>query len=49
VFATDVELVADVPMSDVAQPEGPKTTISHDKRGPNFFLRVLCTSSSDGG
>jgi uncharacterized membrane protein YccF (DUF307 family) len=28
-------------MSDVAQPESPKTTITHGKRGPNFFLRVL--------
>jgi uncharacterized membrane protein YccF (DUF307 family) len=28
-------------VSEVAQPEGPRTTITHGKRGPNFFLRVL--------
>jgi uncharacterized membrane protein YccF (DUF307 family) len=28
-------------VSEVAQPEGPKTTITHGSRGPNFFLRVL--------
>ena len=28
-------------MSDVAQPESPKATITPGKRGPNFLLRVL--------
>lgn len=28
-------------MSDLAEPTGPKTVVTHGKRGPNFFLRAL--------
>ncbi len=28
-------------MSDVAQPTGPKSVVTQEKRGPNFFVRVL--------
>jgi uncharacterized membrane protein YccF (DUF307 family) len=28
-------------VGEVAQPERPKTTVTHSNRGPNFFLRVL--------
>jgi uncharacterized membrane protein YccF (DUF307 family) len=28
-------------VSEAAQPEGSSTTVTHGKRGPNFFLRAL--------